>query len=61
MHCDQFCRFSKTLHFSNIRCFKGFFAQKHSYVLIKSFFTCFLEFYFLTETEHFKKVIALEM
>ena len=47
MHCDKFWRLSKTCHFSNVKCFfKPFFAQKNSNVLLKTFFTPFLEFNF---------------
>ena len=59
MHFDQFWPFSKPCHISNIRYFlKLFFAQNNYNVLLESFFTPFLEFQFLTQTEHFAKAIA---
>ena len=59
MHCNRFWRFWKTCQFSNIRCFlKGFYAQNNPNVLPESFLTGFLEFQFLTQTEHFAKAIA---
>ena len=59
MHCDQFWRFSKTCHFSNIRCFlKPFLAQNNSNALLELFVTRFLEFEFLTQAEHFAKALV---
>ena len=59
MHCDQFWQLSKTCHFSTIRCFlKKSFAQNNSNMVLESLFTCFLEFKFLTQIEHFAKAIA---
>ena len=49
-------RFSKSSHFSNIWCFlKQFFAQNNSNVIKDSFFACFCEFFFLTQTDHFAR------
>ena len=37
---------------------RGFFAQKNSNMIKESFFRCFFEFKFLTQTDHFAKAIA---
>ena len=55
----EMARFSKLSHFSNIWCFFGqFFAQNNSNNLVERFFACLWQFKFLTETDHFAKVIA---
>ena len=49
-------RFSKLSYFSNIWCFlKWLFAENNYNVIKESFFTCFSQFYFLTQTDHFVK------
>ena len=54
----QHSRFSKLSHFSNIWCFfEWFFAQNNSYDLVEWFFACFLNFWFLTQTDHFARAI----
>ena len=59
MHWDEFCQFSKSCHFCNIRWFlKYFFAQNDSNVLLQSFFRRFIELSFLNQFEHFAKAIA---
>ena len=55
----NFGDFQKVVIFRILGVFRsGFFAQNNCNVLLESFFTCFLEFYFLTQTEHFAKAIA---
>ena len=52
-------RFSKCSHFSNISCFfERFFAQHNSKWFVEWILTCFLEFYFLTQSDDFAKAIA---
>ena len=52
-------RFSKSSHSSNIWCFlKRYFAQNNSNVIKESFFACFCESQFLTQTDHFAKAVA---
>ena len=59
LHCDEFCQFSKSCHFCNIRCFlKPFFAQNDSNVLLQSFFKRFIELSFLNQFEHFVNAIS---
>ena len=58
-HSGQFWPFSKTCHFSNIRYFlKPFSAQSNSNEVPVSFFACFLDFYFLSQSHPFAKPIA---
>ena len=60
MHCDQFWPFSKTCHFSNIRCFlKPFFAQNNSNVLLESFFHMFFRILIFDPNWAFCKAIAM--
>ena len=57
-----FFQFSKSSHFSNIKYFlEPFFAQNVYNVLVEPFFACFRQFYFLTQTDHFAKAIALAL
>ena len=62
LHCGHFWPFSKCPHFSNISCFlEPFFAQNNSNVFVETFFACFRQFYFLTQTEHFAWAIAFAL
>ena len=55
----NFGHFRKVVIFGILGVFsKPFFAQNKANVLLESFFTCFLEFEFWTQTEHFAKAIA---
>ena len=57
-----FFQFLKSSHFSKIKRFlERFFAENVSNVLIEEFFPCFRQFYFLTQTDHFAKAIALAL
>ena len=57
-----FWPFSKCSHFSNISCFfESFFAYKDSNVFLGTFFACFRQFYFLTQSEYFAWPIAFAL
>ena len=62
MHSGQFCWFSKTCHFSNIRCFlKLFFKQISSNVTPRTFLPHFWRFQFLIQTDHFAKPMVFAL
>ena len=52
--------FLRSSYFSNI-CFlfERLFAQKNSNVVVEWFFGCFWRFYFLIQSGHFSKAMAL--
>ena len=52
-------RFLKSSHFPSIwRSLNRFFPQNNSNMIKKSFFACFFEFEFLTQTDYFAKATA---
>ena len=62
LHCGKFWRFSKTCHFSNIRCFlRPFFAQNNSNVSLEALLACFWQFKFLSKNDDFAKPIAFAL
>ena len=62
LHSGQFCWFSKTCHFSNIRCFlQPFFKQTSSNVTPGTFLPHFWRFQFLIQTDHFAKPIVFAL
>ena len=57
-----FWPFSKWSHFSNISCFlEPFFAYNNCNMFVETFFACFRQFYFLTESEYFAWAIAFAL
>ena len=62
LHCGHLWQFSKCSHFLNITCFsEPFFAQNNFNVCIETFFACFRQFYFLTQTENFAWAIGFAL
>ena len=62
LHCGHFEPVSKCSHFSNISSFlERFFAWNNSNVFVETFFACFRQFYFLTQTEYFAWAIAFAL
>ena len=62
LHCGHFRPFSKCSHFSNISFFlEPFFAQNNFNRAIETFFACFRQFQFLTQTEYFACAIAFAL
>ena len=62
LHCGHYWPFSKCSYFSNTSCFlERFFAQNNSNMFVETFFTCFKQFYFLTQTEEFAWAIAFAL
>ena len=56
------CPFSTCSHFSNTSGFyEPFFAQNNFNVFVETFFACFSQFYFLTQTEYFAWPIAFAL
>ena len=57
-----FGHFQNILIFFNISCFlEPFFALNNSSVFVETFFACFREFYFLTQSEYFAWAIAFAL
>ena len=53
---------SECSHFSNTSCFlEPFFAYNNSNVFVETFFACFRQFYFLTQSEYFAWAIAFAL
>ena len=54
--------FSKCSHLSNISCFLEPFVPWNNFnVFVETFFPCFRQFYFLTQTKYFAWAIAFEL
>ena len=54
--------FLKCSHFSNISCFFELsFAENNFNVFVETFFACFRQLYFLTQTEYFSWAIAFAL
>ena len=59
LHGGHFCQYSKCSHFSNFSCFiERFSAYNNDIVSVDSFFICFWQFYFLTQSDDFAESIA---
>jgi len=58
MHCANFGDFRKLVTFQILGFLRPFFAQNNLDVVLEAVFTPFLDFQFLTQTEHFAKAIA---
>ena len=62
LHCGHFWPCSTYSHFPNISSFQdSFFAQNNSNVFVKTFLECFMQFYFLTQTQYFAWAIAFAL